>query len=260
MNRNAAPISQRAWEEINSTARESLINFLSARKVLKVKGPYGKDKGGINEGRLESFVDRGGVYMGNYKLKPFTETRVEFELNRWELDNIERGAEDIELDALEEACEKIARFEDALVYNGLEEAGVEGLKDVCEYEITEFGENARDIRRNISIAVSRLKENYAHPPFDLVVSQEVLATIQSVESPYPLFNAIEEIIGGKIILSRSIKGAVLLPRDDEDIQLVLGEDFTIDYQDSDNEKVKLYITESFTTRILDGAKYYIFKF
>ncbi|MDO4594557.1 MAG: family 1 encapsulin nanocompartment shell protein [Tissierellia bacterium] len=259
MNKNAAPISQDAWQEINDTAKEALTNFLSARKSLNVEGPRGKAFGVINEGKLEDIKEKDGVCFANYDVKPLTEIRIEFDLDRFELDNIERGSEDPELDNLEEACEKIALFEENAIYNGLKEAEISGIKESSEHEAIEFGESANDIRKAIALGVSELKESYAHSPFDLIVSKDVLTKIHAAESPYPLYEAIEKIIGGKIILSRAIDGAILLPHDDEDIRLVIGEDFTIGYQDSDNKKVIFYITESFTTRILDEAKIVVYR-
>jgi uncharacterized linocin/CFP29 family protein len=50
-----------------------------------------------------------------YDNKSLVETRITFELSRWELDNLLRGAKDIELDALEDAAKEIARFEDDVI-------------------------------------------------------------------------------------------------------------------------------------------------
>lgn len=258
MNKNAAPITQKAWDEIHDTARQSLKNFLSARYALHVDGPHKLGYNVVNTGRLGELQEREDVCFANYIVKPLTEIRIEFDLKRFELDNIERGVEDCELDNLEEACEKIAKFEENAVYNGLKEAGIKGLFEY-KNDKYEFGKEAFEIRKNVALAVNTLKKNYAERPFDLVVSEEILQRIYAAESPYSLYEAIEKIIGGKILTSTVIEGAILLAHDDEDLKLVIGQDFTVGFQDFDNETVTLYIQESFTTRVLDEDKFIVFK-
>lgn len=54
------------------------------------------------------------------------ETRISFNLDVWELDNVIRGAEDVELGPLEEAAAQAADFEDKAIYEGLSE-GIRSL-------------------------------------------------------------------------------------------------------------------------------------
>ncbi|HRV23586.1 MAG TPA: family 1 encapsulin nanocompartment shell protein, partial [Sphaerochaeta sp.] len=50
--RNLAPISNRAWSEIEERAKLVLLSRLSARKVVSVNGPHGLDYTVLSEGRL----------------------------------------------------------------------------------------------------------------------------------------------------------------------------------------------------------------
>ena len=68
---------------------------------------------------------------------------------------------------------------------------------------------------------------------------------------YPLKKQIENLIGSEIIYSELIDGALVLPYDNEDIEMTIGNDFSIGYENSDDKIVQLFITESFTFRILD---------
>ena len=45
--------------------------------------------------------------------------------------------------------------------------------------------------------------------------------------------------------------AFLMPYDHEDIELTIGQDFSIGYENHDDKKIKLFITESLTFRVLD---------
>lgn len=107
-NRHLAPISDETWKEIEERLMEVFKNYLSARKVVKVEGPKGLDYNAISEGRLGEVQEDGDLCYGNYKIVPLTEVRVEFELDKWELDNVLRGAKDVDYEPLEEAAKKIA--------------------------------------------------------------------------------------------------------------------------------------------------------
>lgn len=122
LKRSLAPLSREVWEEIDSRAEEVLKTHLSARKVIKVNGPKGWDYNALPKGRLDSIQEGSGeVCSGLYSVQPLLETRISFELNRWEMDNILRGAKDIDLEPLEEAAHKIAMFEENAVYNGYQD-------------------------------------------------------------------------------------------------------------------------------------------
>lgn len=251
--RELAPISMDAWKEIDQRTEEVLKSYLSARKVVKVLGPKGLDYNVISEGRLVNIKDEDEVCFGTYHVQPLIEARAEFELKRWELDNIARGAKDIEYEPLEAAAKRLALFEEEAIYNGLEEGGIRGLGLSYEGQEISFGNDANEILAALSKGIVELRKAYQDGPFDLVVSEEIHQKILSVGSGYPLNKRVEELIGGKIIFNHIIKGAYLLPHDNEDLELTLGRDFSIGYQAHDIENVRFFITESFTFRVLDPS-------
>jgi uncharacterized linocin/CFP29 family protein len=69
---------------------------------------------------------------------------------------------------------------------------------------------------------------------------------------YPLRKRIEQIIEAPIVWSPAVKGgAVLLSTRGGDYELVVGQDLSIGYAGSDRKTVELYLTESFTFRVLE---------
>lgn len=241
--RDLAPITNNSWKEIDERTTEVLKSYLSARKVVRVNGPFGLDFNAITEGRLENIVDEGELCYGNYKVLPLTESRIEFEMDRWELDNIERGARDIDYEPLEKAAEKIALFEEKVVFETLEKFSKE----------IPLGKDFESIMDAISKGIIQLRKAYQKGPFNLVVNEEVYMRILSANSSYPLEERIEELIGGKIIFNHVIDGAYLLPHNHEDLELTIGQDFTVGYQSHTEKTVRFFITESFTFRVLDPS-------
>lgn len=249
--RDLAPISDKVWEEIDERAGEVLKSYLTARKVVKVNGPKGLDYNVITEGRLSHVEEEGNVLYSNYEVLPLTEIRREFEIDRWELDNIARGSKNVDYGPLEEAVKEVALFEDNAIYNGLENASIKGIEGSRQGQVISLGSGAKEIMESITEAVIRLKEAYAEGPYTLVVNKEAYKRILSVDTGYPFDEKIKKLIGGEILLSHVVDGAYLLPYNHDDLELTVGRDYSIGYQAHDIKKVRFFISESFTFRVLD---------
>ena len=247
-----APIPTEAWEEINERAREVILSQLTARRVLYVNGPKGIDTNSVPQGRLKSIkpIKKGEVGTGLYDVLPLMETRIEFDLSRWELDNILRGEKDTELDNLEEAAEKLALFEEDSIYNGNKQAGIKGLDEVAGKRI-KLTKDANDILSAISEGAFAINDAYAKRPYDLIVSDEVYKRLNQMYQGGLLRKNVEAIIGGEVIRSRVLKGALLVPRDHEDLELTIGQDYSVGFEFYDAKNVKLFVMNSFTFRCLD---------
>ncbi|WP_084804531.1 encapsulin [Halonatronum saccharophilum] len=60
-------------------------------------------------------------------MKPLIELEIPFKLSFKEVEALIGGAEDIDIDALVEGAEKIARAEDEAIFYGVEEGEIRGL-------------------------------------------------------------------------------------------------------------------------------------
>ncbi len=258
LKKELAPLSSRVWEEIEARAAEVLRSRLSARKVVRVNGPLGWGYTAVPEGRLNLIEGTGDVKAGVYSVRPLTETRIRFSLNKWEMDNIARGAKDIDFSALDAAVEQMADFEENAIYKGFAEGGIDGLTDASEHDAAPFGEDGASIMSSVSQALVILRASHAQGPFTLVVGPNAWVNLNREVQGIPLAERIERLIGGKVILSLAVEGAFLLPQDNENLELTIGQDFAIGYESHDTREVTLFVAESFTFRVLDGSL--IFRF
>ncbi len=249
--RNLAPISDEAWNEIDETAQGVINSQLTTRLSLNVNGPFGLSFTAVPTGRLD-LVDnkKSDVKIGLYNNQSLLETRISFELSQWELDNILRGAKGINLDALEEAAMTLARFEDDVVYNGNTSAGIKGLMNEAGHKKT-ISLDSQDILTNVSSAILELKNSFEVGPFNMVVDKPLFNALNKVHGSKLLKTIIEEIIGGKVIVSEVIKGGLLLPIKHEDLEFTVGQEYTIGYESHNHENIKLFIMNSFTMRVLN---------
>jgi uncharacterized linocin/CFP29 family protein len=250
MYRDLAPIDINVWKQIDSRAKEVIISTLTARKAIHVSTPKGSDYVAYNHGKLGDVAEKHEVAFASYVVTPLIETRIEFKLNRWEMDNAFRGDTNIDFSNLEDAVKKAALFEEYVVYEGLSEGNIPGLLEVSG-ETLKLGDTASSIKKSVAEGVIKLKNAYISGSMDLIVSQELYAKLWSIESQTPLIKALENMIGGKVIDSEVMKGAILVPHNNENLNIELGEDFSIGYQEHDKKEVTFFIKESFTFRILD---------
>lgn len=256
--RELAPLSAQAWSEIEARAKEVLLSRLTARKVVDVDGPKGIDFTVISEGRL-TLVDDGEVKAGTYTAKPLTEARIRFSLNKWELDNLARGAKDIDFDNLDAALEKLALFEENAVYNGYAKGGIKGLKESSAHKTLTLGTESNDILTSIAEGVLLLKKSFIHGPYTLVVGKQTWLLLNRDSYGKSLLDRVEKMLGSKVVLANSLEGALLVPYNNENLELTIGQDFALGYETHDTKEVILFATESFTFRVLEPKAIVVFK-
>ena len=261
LRKELAPISDQAWEEINEEAKNTLETVLSARRFVDVEGPKGIDYSAVPLGKLNvpTKQNKKDVQYGIHEVMPLVETRIPFELDIWELDNVVRGNEDINLDNLQEAAYKIADFEEKAIYHGFKQANIEGMINSSEYSVMQLPDNMDAVVEKLSAALIQFQKKGVEGPFNFVVGPEIYQKLNSHMKGYPLRKQVIDTIGGDIILSNEIESALLVSARGGDFRLTLGSDLSIGYDNHTSQKVELFITESFTFQVLDPAAIIVFK-
>ncbi len=260
LRKSMAPISAQAWKEINDTAVEVLTAALSGRKFLDVEGPKGWDFAALSTGRIDVPANqKGPVKFGTHQVLPLVEARIPFELNIWELDNVARGAEDIDLDALEDAARELAKFEEKAIYDGFKPGNIVGLKNNSGYPAIQFPEAEEDIMGVVAKGISQMKEAAIEGPYSLVLNTEKWQKINSFVRGYPLRKQLDSILGGNIIHAPYVKESFLVTERGGDFRLVVGQDISIGYESHNSKTVQLYFTESFTFQVIDPAAVIVLK-
>ncbi|MCE5325076.1 MAG: bacteriocin family protein, partial [Planctomycetaceae bacterium] len=133
LKREFAPISDLAWNWIDSEAQRTLKQNLAARKVVDFSGPHGWELAAINLGRLEN-VKKDNVPWGIRQVQSLVETRIPFTLAQFELDNLTRGAKDVDNQPIIDAVEKAARFEDTAVFTGFDAGAIKGIVKTAAHD------------------------------------------------------------------------------------------------------------------------------
>lgn len=255
LKRELAPISNEAWEAIDAEASRVLRTALSARKFVDVAGPFGPDFTSINLGHLDlpgRTLDQ-GIEYGVYRVQPLMEIRIPFELNIWDLDDILRGAEDPDLQNLEDAARKAAACEDRIVFEGNTDARIVGLGQSPVHEPIPLAATEASFIKGISRAMLALQDMAVEGPYALVAGKHPWQSLTAFTDGYPLRRQVERLIEGPVIYSPVIHDAYLVSLRGGDFRLTLGQDFGLGYLGHDSEVVRLYLTESFSFQALEPA-------
>jgi uncharacterized linocin/CFP29 family protein len=252
LRRRLAPISDAAWEEIEEEAKKIFNVNLSGRRLVDVSGPLGITTAAVNLGRLEVPDEQSDdLRYGIREVLPLMEVRAPFELDVWELDNVDRGSLDADLDDLGRAAKEIAKFEERAIFDGFAEGSITGLVESSNFDPIDVEPEPGSLLDAVTKAAMRLRYADVEGPYALALGAALQQWLDSGhEHGYPLRKRLLQVIEGPIIPAPFLHGGVLMSRRGGDAELTLGQDVSIGYECHDSRKVRLYFAESFTFRVL----------
>jgi uncharacterized linocin/CFP29 family protein len=251
--REHAPITASGWELLDAEARERLAPALAARKLVDFSGPHGWEHSATNLGRVEEISDPPGegISAMRRQVLALVELRAPFSVARDELAAADRGAEDADLAALDEAARRIAIAENATIFHGWKAAGITGIVEASPHDAIELGEDCERYPRHIAKALETLLSAGVDGPYGLALGPDAYTRVleTSEHGGYPLLEHLREIVGGPLVWSPGVGGAVVLSTRGGDFLLESGEDLSIGYERDDAEAVHLYLEESISFRV-----------
>jgi uncharacterized linocin/CFP29 family protein len=250
--RDHAPISQAGWKLLDMEARERLSAALGARKLVDFSGPHGWEYSATNLGRIGSLSSApcDGVSGRQRRVLPLIELRADFELSRDELCDADRGAEDVDLDALDRAAHQIALAENVSVFHGWE-AAITGITEASPHERVVLGDIADEYPRKVAGAVERLLCSGVTGPYGLALGRdEYRRVVETAEhGGHLLLDHLRKILEGPIVWTPGLRGAVVLSLRGGDFLFESGQDLSVGYASHDATVVRLYLEESFSFRV-----------
>ncbi|HEY3593204.1 MAG TPA: family 1 encapsulin nanocompartment shell protein [Polyangiaceae bacterium] len=256
LKRQLAPIMPEAWKAIDDEAKRVLKLNLAARKVVDFVGPHGWTFAAVNTGQLALLPEQPmpEVSAGIRVVQPLVEIRTPILLDIMELDSLARGAHNPDLGAVVRAAERIARTEDTAIFHGYGAGRIVGIVEASPHPPVPVSTIA-DWPRAIVMAKEVLRASGVGGPYALVLGPKAYDALSAAsEDGYPLRKRIERgLIDGPIVWAPALEGAVLLSMRGGDFELTVGQDLSIGYAFHEKHSVELYLTESFTFRVLEGS-------
>lgn len=251
--RELAPVPSAAWNEIEAEAKRTLEFLLAARKLVDFQGPLGLETSAVDLGRSERLKTApvGGVEARLRKAQALVELRIPFELARDELEAAARGAKDPDLDPVREAARLAALAEDGAVFHGYAQAGVDGIAEAASQSKCTITDDYSAYLGSVVEATHKLRSAGIVGPYAIALGPRCYTGLsKTLVGGFPAIEQVHRLLDGPVISAPAVDGAVVLSLRGGDFELTVGQDFSIGYLDHTATKVRLYLQESFTFRIL----------
>ncbi len=252
--RELAPISSEAWQAIDGEARDHLKVTLAGRRIVDFTGPLGWGVSAVELGQTEGIATspHEGVTAALRRVQRLVELRATFELSRRELDTISRGAKDADLDPVRRAARAIALAEDRTIFQGFAEAGIQGIFQASEAAALTLTGDYQKYPLVVSEALARLRANGVGGPYAIALGPDCYKGLTGTATAggYPVLEHVQRLIDGPVFWAPGVQGALVASLRGGDFELVVGRDLSIGYQEHSATKVRLYLEESLTFRVL----------
>ncbi|MGN2635832.1 family 1 encapsulin nanocompartment shell protein [Nocardia takedensis] len=245
--RDLAPITEEAWAAIEEEATRTFKRHIAGRRVVDLSGPHGTDYSAVGLGRTTPIAapDQ-GVFARQRLVAPLVELRVPFSLSREELDNVERGAQDADLDAVKDAARRIAFAEDRAIFEGYAAAGITGVRAASSNPPIALPEDPKLVPEAVTQALTALRLAGVDGPYSVLLSADLYTAVsETSDHGHPIRTHIERLIPeGQIIWAPAIDGAFVLTTRGGDFDLQIGQDVSIGYLAHNADTVDLYFQQS----------------
>jgi uncharacterized linocin/CFP29 family protein len=252
LHRELAPISDAAWADIEEETTRTLKRHLAGRRVVDVQGSGGVGLSAIGTGHLKTIATpEDGILARQREVKPLVEFRVPFELDRQQIDDVERGANDSDWQPAKDAAQKIAYAEDRAIFEGYAAAGIVGVRQGTSNPIMTLPADVREYPDVIAEALSQLRLVGVDGPYSVVLGANAYTSLaESSDNGYPLLEHVRKLVKDDIIWAPAISGAFVLTTWGGDFDLHIGQDVSIGYLNHTDSVVRLYLQETLTFLLL----------
>src|SRR5215471_12730391 len=252
LHRELAPISDAAWSQIEEETSRTIKRYLAGRRVVDVQGPSGVALSGIGTGHLRNIAAPGdGVLARMREVNALVELRVPFELNRQQIDDVERGAADADWQPAKDAAQKIAYAEDRAIFEGYAAAGIGGVRQRASNPIMTLPADVRHYPDAIAQALNQLRLVGVDGPYSVLLSANAYTALaETSDNGYPVLEHVKKLVKDEIIWAPAIAGAFVLTTRGGDFDLHIGQDVSIGYLSHTDSVVRLYLQETLAFLLL----------
>ena len=252
LHRELAPISEAAWADLEEETSRTLKRYLAARRVVDVSGPGGVALSAVGTGHLRNIDAPGrGILARQREVKALVELRVPFELDRQQIDDVERGAGDSDWQPGKDAARELAFAEDRAIFDGYSAAGIQGIRQGTSNPQITLPADVRQYPDAIAQALTQLRLVGVNGPYSVLLSADAYTGLsETSDHGYPVLEHVKRLVDGEIIWAPAIAGAFVLTTRGGDFDFHIGQDISIGYLSHTDAAVRLYLQETFTFLLL----------
>jgi len=248
LHRELAPISDAAWTQIEEETSRTFKRYIAGRRVVDVNPPAGTALSAVGTGHLRTIAaQREGILARQRQVKALVELRFPFELNRQQIDDVERGANDSDWQPAKDAARAIAFAEDGAIFDGYDAAGIGGVRQGTSNPIKTLPADVREYPDAIAQGLSQLRLVGVNGPYAVLLGADAYTALaETSDHGYPVLEHVKRLVKDKIIWAPAIAGAFVITTRGGDFDLHIGQDVSIGYLSHTDTAVRLYLQETFT--------------
>lgn len=239
-------LSEKFWMNIDETVKRYVGIKSSIRPFIKIEKC---DRLAFVNGIKNEELDNKTV--GVYDISSSVKVKFPFSINRFEIDLLDDGIEKFDFTSVETAISELIKFEEDVFYNGYKKANIKGLIKSLETPIVETKGDPQSIIDSILKSAVILRENAIAGPYQIVMGKDILEKTSTLVSGKTLASIIEEELEEEILVSDVIKGAILIPKDSDNIVFNELMPISIEVAEIDDDEIEFFLSENFNMEVFD---------
>lgn len=239
-------LSKELWENIDETVERYVKVKSSIRPFIKIEKC---DRLAFVNGIKNEEIDNRVV--GVYDISSSVKVKFSFSINRYEIDLLDDGIEKFDFTPVENAISELIKFEEDVFYNGYKKANIKGLLKSLETPIVETKGDPQSIIDSILKSAIILRENGIEGPYQIVMGKDILEKTSALVSGKTLASIIEEELEEEILVSDAFKGAILIPKNSENIVFNELMPISTEVAEIDDDEIEFFLSENFNMEIFD---------
>ena len=245
LDRASAPLAGAEWDKIDATIVSAARAILVGRRVVEAVGPLGAGLYNVPfsvfAGRNSACVDMTGegessmVAASCRKTVALPQLYTDFKIAWRDVETDRQIGVPVDVSAAAIAARSVASQEDALIFNGNKELGLEGLFTATGRSVVKIGkwDEPGTGLADVVNAAGKLAGAGHYGPYALVTSPQQFGKLIRVYANTGLLelDQIKNIVTGGIYYSNVIDGAkaVLVETGGQNLSLAISQDLTADY-------------------------------
>ena len=188
-----------------------------------------------------------GILARQREVKALVELRVPFELDRQQIDDVERGAHDSDWQPAKDAAKTIAYAEDRAIFEGYSAGGIGGIRQGTSNPVLTLPADVRQYPDAIAHALSELRLAGVDGPYAVLLGADAYTALaETSDNGYPVLEHVRKLVKDEIVWAPAIAGAYVLTTRGGDFALHIGQDMSIGYLSHTDAAVRLYLQETLT--------------
>lgn len=255
LRRNAAPLPEKVWRELDEVAGSMFKQTVVGRRIVDFDGPRGWNHVATQLGNFKPVQmpqGPGKVRLSVPNVTLLTELRADFTIPWTAIDIFERDGPALESRALEEAARQTALAEDTLVFYGSSVSpGILSSPDTPRLTLSDWSQPGRLVA-DLLAAVERLDTLGIKGPYEAVLSPPNYYAYLRQTAEGGVYPAAKQlgIVIEKVYNSAAVDGATLISTRGGDFLITVGGDFTIGYRSHNETEVHLFCVETIAAQLL----------